>query len=281
MSPVPLIAILTDFGDDDPFVGIMKGVIANIAPQANLVDITHHIPPGDIRRAAIMLWQSLPYFPPGSIFLTVVDPGVGTERRGLIAESGDHIFVGPDNGVFSFVRKELFSAWELTNSQFHLPGSGNTFHGRDIFAPAAAYAANGFMGSDFGAHITDSIMLKNPQLESTTKQMHGEVLYSDQFGNLLTSLGKFSQSAEKFYQFDPWVDIKHIDVEELVISIENSFLSLPDGKNLSWVDTFADLPSGECGFLVGSSGLIEIIANRDNAGKLLSLKSGAHLTLNY
>ena len=129
MPSAPLIALLTDFGDDDPFVGIMKGVIANIVPQAKMVDITHNIPPGDVRRGAVMLWQAIPYFPSGSIFLIVVDPGVGTTRRGIIAESGDHIFVGPDNGMFSFIGIENLPAWELTSHQFQLPGKGNTFHG--------------------------------------------------------------------------------------------------------------------------------------------------------
>ena len=103
MPSSPLIALITDFGENDPFVGIMKGVISKIAPGIKLIDITHNIPPGDIQRAAVMLWQSKPYFPSGSIFLTVVDPGVGTSRRGLICCSDDHIFIGPDNGLFTFV----------------------------------------------------------------------------------------------------------------------------------------------------------------------------------
>jgi S-adenosyl-L-methionine hydrolase (adenosine-forming) len=280
MPSIPLIAVLTDFGDDDPFVGIMKGVIANITPQAKVVDITQHIPPGDVRRGAIMLWQAIPYFPSGSIFLVVVDPGVGTTRRGIIADSGDHIFVGPDNGVFSFIGNENINAWELTDHRFQLPRKGNTFHGRDIFAPAAAYAAKGIDGSQFGNYVSNLFRLDNPRLEYIENQIHGEVLYSDRFGNLLTSFGRFLQSGDKSFHFDPWVNFNHIDFEELVISINNSSLSLPNGKNLAWVDTFADLPTGECGFLVGSSGLIEIIANRESAGTLLGITSGAHLTLN-
>jgi S-adenosylmethionine hydrolase len=124
-------------------------------------------------------------------------------------------------------------------------------------------------------------MLDNPRLELVKRQIHGEVLHSDRFGNLLTSLGSFSQSGENSFRFDPWVDINHIDIEEFVIMKDNSSISLPDGKNLAWVDTFADLPTDECGFLVGSSELIEIIANRNNAGKLLKIEPGAHLTLNF
>ena len=121
MQSEQVIALLTDFGNDDPFVGIMKGVISNIAPKVKLIYITHNIPPGDIRRAAVMLWQSVPYFPLGTIFLTVVDPGVGTNRRGMIVKAGDYIFVGPDNGVFTFTCQDEFTAWELQESQFQLP----------------------------------------------------------------------------------------------------------------------------------------------------------------
>jgi S-adenosylmethionine hydrolase len=281
MPSASLIALLTDFGDEDPFVGIMKGVIVNIAPQAKIVDITNNIPPGDVRRGAIMLWQVMPYFPPGSIFLVVIDPGVGTTRKGIIAEFGDYIFVGPDNGVFSFIGKEKLPAWELTNQQFQLPRMGNTFHGRDVFSPAAAHAANGVDGPNFGNSVSNLIMLDKPRLELGKKQIHGEVLYGDRFGNLLTSLGRFSNSGKNTFRFDPWIDIIDIDFEDLIISKDNSSLSLPDGRNLTWVDTFADLPSGECGILVGSSGLIEIIANRNNAGKLLKINSGEHLTLNF
>ncbi|UCD41202.1 MAG: SAM-dependent chlorinase/fluorinase [Chloroflexota bacterium] len=276
-----VIALLTDFGNQDPFVGIMKGVIANIAPEAKFIDITHNIPPGDIYRAAVMLWQSIPHFPPGSVFLTVVDPGVGSARRGLIARSGDNIFVGPDNGVFTFALKGDITAWELSNPQFQLPDKGKTFHGRDVFAPAAAYAANGIDGSRFGAPLENLIELASPKLILAENQLNGEVLYSDQFGNLLTSIGRFSQSGDRTFNFVPWIDHEKFDFNELALSMDRSHLSLPEGKTLVWVDTFADLPDNDCGFLVGSSGLIEIVANRNNAGKLLKLNSGAQITLNF
>jgi S-adenosylmethionine hydrolase len=281
MPSEPVIALLTDFGNDDPFVGIMKGVISNIAPQVKLIDITNKIPPGDIRRAAVTLWQSIPFFPPGSIFLTVVDPGVGTNRRGMLVQAGDYIFVGPDNGVFTYARQDEFIAWELQESQFQLAVKGNTFHGRDIFAPAAAHAANGIEGDRFGSKIVDLVLLTNPQLQVAKNKIYGEVLYSDQFGNLLTSLGLFSPSDERSFRFDPWINRRQVDFEDRVISKYQSTLSLPGGKTLLWVDTFSDLQDGECGFLVGSSGLIEIVANQNNAGELLNINSGAQLTLNF
>ena len=183
MPSSPLIALITDFGENDPFVGIMKGVISKISPGIELIDITHNIPPGDIQRAAIMLWQSKPYFPPGSIFLTVVDPGVGTSRRGLIAFSDDHIYVGPDNGLFTFVLDTSSEQWELENREYQLPHPGTTFHGRDIFAPAAAYTAKGIFGSEFGPVITDIMRLPKPHFRLSPHQIQGEILYKDRFGN--------------------------------------------------------------------------------------------------
>ena len=189
--------------------------------------------------------------------------------------------MGPDNGVFTFVRKENITAWELTDPQFQLPDSGNTFHGRDIFAPAAAYAANGIRGSRFGPQIEDLTLIASPRLELGLNHLHGEVLFGDQFGNMLTSLGRFSQAGELSFHFEPWIVKDQFDNEELVFSRVHSKITLSDGTPLSWVDTFGDLPLGECGFLVGSSGLIEIVANRKNAGKLLRLYSGDQLTLDY
>ena len=281
MSSTPLIALLTDFGEEDPFVGIMKGIIANIAPQAKLVDITHEIPPGDIQRAAVILWQSVPYFPKGTIFLSVVDPGVGSSRRGINVQMDNRVFIGPDNGLFTFILKGDFNAWELSDPQYQLPRPGTTFHGRDIFAPAAAYAVNGIDGSQFGLPITDLVRLRTPRLQLKSNQVQGEILYSDRFGNLLTSLGKFVTSDHKTYNFEPWLDINNGNFEGLTISNDQPYLSLPDGSNLTWTTTFADIPAGKCGILVGSSGLIEIAANRMNAAELLKLKTGDHITLFY
>jgi len=281
MSHIPPIALLTDFGDSDPFVGIMKGTIAIIAPQTPLIDITHNIPPGDVRRAAVMLWQSIRFFPGGTIFLSVVDPGVGTLRRGMILQTEDHLFVGPDNGLFSFILEKQFEAWELIDPKFQLPQPGTTFHGRDIFAPAAAYAANGIEGSQFGPKITEIIQLPGPRLHIKSNQIEGEILYSDQFGNLLTSLGKWiSSDREKFF-FDPWLNLGASLSGDITIAKNQASLMLPDGHILPWVDTFADIPDGDCGMLVGSSGLVEIAANRSRAADLLKLSSGDPVTLLY
>jgi S-adenosylmethionine hydrolase len=284
MSDMPsssLIALITDFGESDPFVGIMKGVISKISPGIKFIDITHNIPPGDIQRAAVMLWQSKPYFPPGSIFLTVVDPGVGTSRRGLIGYSYDHIYIGPDNGLFTFVLDESSGQWELENQKYQLPHPGTTFHGRDIFAPAAAYTAKGIFGSEFGSVVTDILRLPKPHFRLSPHQIQGEILYHDRFGNLLTSLGKFISSDKMIFEIEPWLDVEPKLSEQISISRDQASMKLADGRILSWVDTFADLLDGECGILVGSSGLLEISANQNSAADLLNLPSGEHVTLNF
>lgn len=281
MSRIPPIALLTDFGHRDPFVGIMKGVIAKIAPRAPLIDITHNIPPGDIQRAAVMLWQSKSFFPAGTIFLSVVDPGVGTLRRGMILQTESHLFVGPDNGLFSFIIEKQFEAWELLDPIFQLPQPGTTFHGRDIFAPAAAHAANGIEGPQFGPSITEIIQLPRPRLHVKSNQIEGEILYNDRFGNLLTSLGKWISLDREKYLFDPWLDLGTSLSEDVTIAKNQASLLLPDDHILPWVDAFADIPDGDCGMLVGSSGLVEIAANRSRAADILKLSSGDPVTLLY
>ena len=279
MSRIPPIALLTDFGHRDPFVGIMKGVIAKIAPRAPLIDITHDIPPGDIQRAAVMLWQSKSFFPEGTIFLSVVDPGVGTFRRGMILQTEGRLFIGPDNGLFSFILEKQFEAWELLDPIFQLPKPGTTFHGRDIFAPAAAHAANGVEGKQFGPSIAEIIQLPGPRLHVKSNQIEGEILYNDQFGNLLTSLGKWISLDREKFLFDPWLNLGTSLSEDVSIAKNQASLMLPDGQLLSWVDTFADIPDGDCGMLVGSSGLVEIAAYRSRAADILKLSSGDPVTL--
>lgn len=272
----PPIAILTDFGSHDPYVGVMKGVIAGINPQAALIDLNNQIPPGDVQRAAISLWQSLNYFPKGTIFLAVVDPGVGTRRRPLIIQANDRIFVGPDNGVFSFVLGENAQAWELTNPTLMLQNPGNTFHGRDIFAPAAAHASLGIRGPEFGATVSDVELIPAPRLASPAPGvLRADILHADHFGNLLTSLGKFDHIENELWRFRPWVG----EAPSQTFDASRSFVELPDGEQLPWAWTFGEIPPNECAALVGSSGLIEIVANRQRAAEMLELSDGEMVVL--
>jgi S-adenosylmethionine hydrolase len=280
MEKPSLITILTDFGNKDPFTGIMKGVIADIAPDANILDLTNEIPPGDILRGAIALWQAAGYFPKGTVFLCVVDPGVGTSRGAIILESGDYTFVGPDNGLFTFVMGKNRRIWELSNPDYWLPGPGSTFHGRDIFAPGAAYAALGVPGREFGAPVFDPVLIAPPRLErQVSGALAGEVMLADRFGNLLTSLGQFQKSTDGSFILKSWLPERVDPINEARFTMEDSVLELPDGTILKWSDTFARVPPGSCAFLVGSSELIEIVSNQQSAGEILELKRGDPIAL--
>ena len=269
------IALLTDFGTIDPFAGILKGVISRITPAARLIDLSHNIPPGDISRGAIALWQAKPYFPANTVYLCVIDPGVGTARRGLIVESGDTTFIGPDNGVFTYISEPGAQAWELSNPDLALRSPSSTFHGRDIFAPAAAYAARGQSGETFGPPVTDMIRLPLPLLEIVSaREIRGEVLFADRFGNLLTSLGKFI-SMKASFELVPWLP----GSSPVKLSKQCLHLQLPRGESLPIVDTFANIPENSCAGLIGSSGLLEIAAHQASAAEILGLSGGEPITL--
>ena len=206
MKP-PLITLLTDFGTSDPYVGIMKGILGGISPESRLVDLTHHIPPGDIQRGAFALWQSSLDLPLGTIFLAVVDPGVGTERKAICLDCGGQRFIGPDNGLFSYLlHGKEYHAWELSNPAYQLSTPGTTFHGRDIFAPAAAYAANGISGDKFGNAVKSIQRLPEPRLELKGTSLSGEILSTDRFGNLFTSLGRFQSNDSWDLILGSWID---------------------------------------------------------------------------
>ncbi|MBX5450188.1 SAM hydrolase/SAM-dependent halogenase family protein [Thermogemmatispora sp.] len=188
----PVIALMTDFGLRDGFVGIMKGVIAGIVPHAQLIDISHDIAPQNVAAGAWLLSTAYRYFPAGSIFLCVVDPGVGSQRRAIALEAGDWFFVGPDNGLFSYVLAEqpVRQAVALENPAYRLPVVSTTFHGRDIFAPAAAHLARGVPLADFGTilepHALQRLALNLPRREGG--RIEASVIYIDHFGNLVTSI---------------------------------------------------------------------------------------------
>jgi hypothetical protein len=189
-SGAHIITLLTDFGLDDGTVGVMKGVILGLAPQARLVDLSHGIGPQDVRAAAIVLGRAAPFFPDGTIHLVVVDPGVGTERRPLAARLGPHFFVGPDNGAATKLigRAERLgqaaSFFLLDRPERWLPTVSDVFHGRDIFAPVAAHLANAVALEDMGRRISDPVRLALPAPTPIQGGLRGEVEYVDHFGNL-------------------------------------------------------------------------------------------------
>ena len=272
-----LIALLTDFGTSDPYVGIMKGILAGISPGTRLIDLTHHIPPGDIQRGAFTLWQSSLDLPLGTIFLAVVDPGVGTERKAICLDCDGQRFIGPDNGLFSFLLygKE-YNAWELSNPAYFLPSPGATFHGRDIFAPAAAYAANGIEGEKLGNPVESIQRLPVPRLKLEGKSLSGEVLSTDIFGNLFTSLGRFHSNRSWDLILGSWVD-----QTKCKIKARSHVEILAKDITLPLVKTFAAIPEGDCAGLVGSTGLLEIVCNQGSAKNILGLKRGDAVLLNW
>lgn len=191
MQAKPIITLTTDFGYSDPLAGIMKGVIAGINPEARIVDITHGIGAYSIKEAALVIGMSYKHFPPKTIHVVVIDPGVGSERRPILVETDNYYFVGPDNGVFSFVYNENkdCSVLHLTADHYFLRRRSATFHGRDIFAPVAAWLSTGVSASKFGESITDYSRLSLPFPSMTTNTtLAGEVIYVDHFGNAITNI---------------------------------------------------------------------------------------------
>ena len=186
----PTISLLTDFGLSDEYVGVMKGVIWGIAPDVAIADISHAVPPQNVLHGALLLGRAYRYFPAGSIHMGVVDPGVGTERRGVAVRVGEHTFVGPDNGLFTvpLTGGEPFTAVSLDNPAYRLPVVSRTFHGRDVFAPAAAYLANGVPLAEFGEPVSGLVTLDIPKPLRIANTWQAQVLLVDGFGNLITNL---------------------------------------------------------------------------------------------
>jgi S-adenosylmethionine hydrolase len=188
----PVVAFMTDFGYGDGDVGVMKGVVLGIVPDAQLVDITHSVAPQNVASAAWILAASYRYFPKKTVYTCVVDPGVGSSRRPIALSAGDWLFVGPDNGLFSYVLAEqtLHEAVELVNPAYRLPQISSTFHGRDIFAPAAAHLARGVALSDLGPRLAPSDLYRLDLALALRRDEHLEarVLHVDNFGNLITNI---------------------------------------------------------------------------------------------
>jgi S-adenosyl-L-methionine hydrolase (adenosine-forming) len=184
---VKVITLLTDFGLKDPYVGIMKGVILSINPEATIVDITHDITPQNIEEAAFLIEEYHRFFPPGTIHMAVIDPTVGSERRPIIVSKDNNVFIGPDNGLFTLILDDA-EVYLLENADFMLREVSSTFHGRDIFAPAAAHASTGFHPSAFGRMISDPRLLDNMFPATEGNSLKGRIVRFDRFGNAITNI---------------------------------------------------------------------------------------------
>jgi S-adenosylmethionine hydrolase len=278
MNPAPIV-LLTDFGLLDSYVGVMKGVIHNIAPRTPTIDLTHSIPAGDVRWAAIELWKGFSYFPDGTIFLCVVDPGVGTGRRAIAIQWEQYTFVGPNNGLISYLHKVLGQgvAVELNDSRYHLQEVSSTFHGRDVFAPAAAHLSMGTRINSLGEGIDDLLILPPPELSAKEgPKISGEILNHDHFGNLVTSIGVL-RVEENDLLLTPWLQ----QCPSMRLPLGGLRVHLPNGAILGLRRTFGEAAPGEALAYIGSAGLMEIGINRGHAASVLPIQIGQSVSLSY
>jgi len=269
MSHRPLITLTTDFGLQDPFVGIMKGVIAGICPNAHVVDITHAVESFSVLDGALAIWQAWRYFPAATVHTIVVDPGVGSERLAVLARFGEHWFIAPDNGVLTLVEREALRGGgvaayrQIENPKYRLPQQSNTFHGRDIFAPAAAHLAAQIERGMVDAESFGPVMEGLVQLD-VSEPMHrpdgsieGVILKSDKFGNLLTNIAATDLPS----------GVKGIAIEVGARTITRT------------ARFFGEVEPGVLFAILGSSGLLEIAMNRGSAAEATGLRAGTMVRL--
>lgn len=256
-----IIALLTDFGTKDIYVGVMKGVIASICPDAPIVDLTHEVAPQDITGGALALWGAFRYFPKGTVFCAVVDPGVGTERQPIAVATHDHFFVGPDNGLLWWAISEggIVSVVALRNPTYFLPVISQTFHGRDIFAPVAAYLAKGVPLDEFGPNLDPNKLVKLPPLRAQVSDriIVASVVHIDRFGNAITNLREedFTAWGENLGWRNWQANIHGISFETLCRS-------------------YAEVPPGTPLLLFNSYGLMEVAVNQGSAAQQLGIRKG-------
>jgi S-adenosyl-L-methionine hydrolase (adenosine-forming) len=258
----PIVTLTTDYGTRDHLVGVLKGVILSIAPNATVVDITHHVAPFDVLDGALTVAAAYRHFPPRTVHLVVVDPGVGTERRPILVSADQHYFVAPDNGVLSLVyeRESPVSVRHVTASHYFLSPVSQTFHGRDVFAPVAAWLARSYQTEAFGEEISDYSRFTLPRPKPAGEALKGVVLRVDSFGNLMTN-------------FTP-EDLPQASLADGTIRLEVA------GKRVERLArTFAEGPAGVPVAIVGSSGFVEIAVNQGNAARTLGANRGSEVTL--
>ena len=275
----PTIAILTDFGARDPSVGVMKGVMRTICPAARFIDLSHEIEGHDLRQAAFTLLTGWRWFPPGTIFLVVVDPGVGSERRSLAVAAGGMFFVAPDNGVLSWTLAELHleQAVVAENTAWHLDSASHTFHGRDVFAPLAAHLACGRTLDDLGPAISDMQQLPAPVLEGRRGALTAEVLHIDHFGNLVTSLGSMRWTDADELRLEPrFGAVAPGDLPASSLCIRSASHSFEGVRR-----TYSTVSPGETVAYIGSSGFLEVAVNQGSAASNYGIQVGDRIEVTW
>jgi S-adenosylmethionine hydrolase len=237
----------------------MKGVIYNINDEVNIVDVTHEVAPYGIREAAVLIGQNYEYFPLGTIHVCVVDPGVGSERRPVIVSNGSYLFVGPDNGLFTQVysRSEKVEVFHVTSDEYFIKRESSTFHGRDVFAPVAAWLSRGKAVTEFGERIHDYVRIDIPEPERSGKDtLQGEILYFDHFGNAITNIRKR-------------------EMENVIGLFDFSEISVQwRGKRIALKRFYAEVRDTDLHAVINSSGFLELFVNRRDASKEFGLRIG-------
>ena len=254
MSTPPLITLTTDFGDDSPYAAVMKGVILALNPAARLLDLSHRVPPQDVRHASYFLGTAVPFFPPGTIHVAVVDPGVGSDRAALYAEAGGQRLVGPDNGVFTgvFRHHPPTVVRRLADRRFWRPNVSDTFHGRDVFAPVAAHLSLGVDPADLGPELREPLLLHGHTAATFGSRWGGEVQVVDHFGNVITNI--------------PADGLKSLPVRVAFGGAEP--------HPIRWVRTYSDAAPGELVCLFSSDGFFEVAEVNGNAARRLGVRVG-------
>ena len=255
-----VITLLTDFGTADTFVGIMKGVILGIHPQARLVDLTHSIPPQQILAGALALRSAVPFFPPGTVHVAVVDPGVGSARRPIAIETAQGVLIGPDNGVLSLAASVLGTRQmrSIDNDQYFRRPISDTFHGRDIFAPVAAHVSRGVAIEALGARLDSIVEVAVPVPQQTAAGLRGEVIHIDHFGNLITNIDAGA--------------LARFPLQRVSVSINGTSVVGP-------VKAYAAVPEGTALAIVGSWGVVEIAVRNGNAAQAFAAGLGMPVTV--
>ncbi len=253
----PIITLTTDFGLKDSYVGALKGAIISVNRSARIIDISHNVSHRNIFEGSLYISQSYSFFPKGTIHVGVIDPGVGTERRAVIIETADYFFVGPDNGLFThvLVHEKIKQIINITNKKYFLKRVSNTFHGRDIFAPVAAYLGMGIDPADLGVSVNDPCKIAKSLPVRSGNTIRGEVIYIDSFGNLITNIT--DKNIESLKTLSSGIEV----------SIKGRII---DGINL----TYGTVEKGGLVALAGSSGYIEIACNCNSAAEILNVTAG-------
>jgi S-adenosylmethionine hydrolase len=258
----PIITLTTDYGTNDHLVGTMKGVMLKVLPEIQIVDISHHVMACDILDGALTIGMAYKYFPPKTIHVVVVDPGVGTPRRPILVTGDQHFFIAPDNGVLSMVydKEESFSVRHVTSEHYFIRPVSNTFHGRDLFAPVAAWLAKNQQPMSFGEEINDPVRFSLPKPRAGDGKVKGVVLKVDNFGNLITNIPP--------------------DMIPQAFIPEGRYRITVAGKDVPKVMlSYGDGGPGEPFGILGSAGLLEISVNRGSAARTLSAQRGAEVVV--